>query len=329
MAAVMAVAACGVAPTAPAPPPPAPTPVPTPPPPAFRVVSTSPTAGATGIIPNTGITITFSQRVVPGSVAVGTLVAIAGTPGAPITISPAPVVMPTITVPVAGGGFVVALTGGIYSSIVTYTIAVHGTVQSLDSGDLLGSIHSFTFTTRPWTTPPTTLNLVQVGDGNITSTGVLAALGTGTIAGDGTGALETRGFVAFSLLSLPPNAIVLSAQYTAAQAVTPALPLGPYAAGLGPLLAEAVNWYADASITAADFIAPVVMVTPLIPSPTVTASTAATAFVQFSALALVTPQVGQPTVGIRFRFTTATDGDAVAEFATLTLQNLTVVYGVL
>jgi hypothetical protein len=70
------------------------------------------------------------------------------------------------------------------------------------------------------------------------------------------------------------------------------------------------------------------MVTPLIPSPTVTASTAATAFVQFSALALVTPQVGQPTVGIRFRFTFPTDNDGAIDQVRLTSQNLTVVYGV-
>jgi hypothetical protein len=171
---------------------------------------------------------------------------------------------------------------------------------------------------------PTTLNLAVVGEGNIVSPGTPADVTAGpgtTIAGDTDDDVEQRGFVAFSLASLPPNAVVLTAPYTATQAIagTPA-GVGPYA-NLGNLLAEGVNWYADAALTGPDFIA--------VPVATLTASTAPTAFVSFDAAPLVRPQLGQPTIGIRFRFQFPTDADGVEDTVNLTPQNLTVVYGVL
>jgi hypothetical protein len=283
------------------------------------VTGTTPADGATGVAPNTGITITFSEPVVPGTVTFGV-------PGATITITPVPVVAPTLAVV----GNTVTLAGGVYSSTATYTVSVAGTVQSLASGALLGSTFTFRFTTRAWTVGPTTLNLAVVGTGCAsTSPGdVNGAFGAPILAGDLAAAAasacnaavpsvdnaEVRGFVAFSLTSLPPNAIVLAAQFTSTQTVTGA----PYAT-LGNLLAEAVNWFAG-GITFADFTSA--------PLAAVVASTAA-GNISFDARALVVPQLAQPTAGIRFRLEKSDDGDGVQDTSEVTGPNLTVVYGVL
>ncbi|MCS7174052.1 MAG: Ig-like domain-containing protein, partial [Armatimonadetes bacterium] len=260
--AALVAAACGAAPTAPATPTPTPPP-PTPPPaPTFSVTATVPASGATGVAPTTVIRITFNAAV-----------ANAG-PGNPcaagnILIAPAPVAGPTACTILAGGN-AVELTGLVLNSSTTYTVTVQPQVASATGVQLGGTGFSFSFTTRFWTTPPTTVNAVFLQDGTVCDNGPVVP---SSLVGDDdavpvvcpsvatTGGSPDRFFRAFQAFGSPvglAGAVIISATYTGEQAV---LGGNPYVDLGGALLVEGVNWLVSVTpgvLDATDFGAPAV-----------------------------------------------------------------------
>jgi len=329
--AVLLAAACGTTPTAqvtPTPPPP------TPPPPAFSVTATVPANGATGVSPATTVRITFSAAVANAG---------AGNPCAAgnIVIVPAPVAGPAAC-NILPGGNAVELTGLVLNSSTTYTVTVQPQVASSTGVQLGGTGFSFSFTTRFWTSPPTTVNTVFLQEGTVCDNGVvlpgLALMGddldapnycTGVAT---TGGPPDRYFRAFQAFASPANlagAVIISATYTGEKSVAAG---DPYADLGGALLAEPVSWLVQVTpgvLDAADFAAPAMG------GVTVLAASGPSFFTfSFNAVDIVRQQAALNNIGIRFRFASNTnndddeDSEATGPGVGLTVPSLQVTYAV-
>ncbi len=315
LAALLLVAACGTTQPAQQPTPtPPPTSPPPPPPPAFSVTATSPANGATGVNPATTVQITFSSAVANAG---------AGNPCAAgnIVIVPAPVAGPTACT-ILPGGNAVQLTGLVLNSSTTYTVTVQPQVSSSTGVQLGGTGFSFSFTTRFWTMPPTTVNAVFLQEGTVCDNGVVAP-GI-TLIGDEddtpvtcTGIPTTgvppdrfmRGFQAFASPVGLGTAVIISATYTGEKAIAP--PGTPYLDLGGALLVEGVNWLVSVTpgvLDAADFAA-----TPVGP-PVMAASGPSFFTFSFNMPDIVYAQRALPNIGIRFRFASNTNNDDDPDF---------------
>jgi hypothetical protein len=298
--AVLLAAACGTTPTAPQQQQPA---QPPPPPPSFSVTATVPASGATNVSPATTVRITFSSAVAnagPGNPC---------TPGN-IVIVPAPVSGPTACT-ILPGGNAVELTGLVLNSSTTYTVTVQPQVSSSTGVQLGGTGYSFSFTTRFWTAPPTTVNAVLLQVGYVCSNGEVNVLGPFTWVGEdesdtlcpGAGDQAVRGFQAFGSPANLAGAVVISSTYTGEKVWTG----NPYAALGGALLAEPVSWLVQVTpgvLDAADYAAPA------LGNVTVVAASGLSFFAfSFNAVDIVRQQTALPNIGIRFRFASPGNND--------------------
>ncbi|MDR7417241.1 MAG: Ig-like domain-containing protein [Armatimonadota bacterium] len=334
LVALMVVAACGTTQQAPTPTPsPTPTPTPTPTPPAFSVTATVPANGATGVAPALAIRITFSSAVANAG---------SGNPCAPgnIVIVPAPVAGPTAC-NILPGGNAVELTGVVLNSSTTYSVTVQPQVASSTGVQLGGTGFTFSFTTRFWTAPPTTVNAVFLQEGTVCDNGVVF-LGFAAMGDDNdtpavcpsvatTGAPPDRFFRAFQAFGSPvglAGAVIISATYTGEKGIGGG---NPYTALGGALLVEGVNWLVSVTpgvLDSGDFGAPAV-------GPTVVAASGPSFFTfSFNAAGIVDAQRALPNIGLRFRFANNTNNDDAPDFELtgpgvgLTVPSLQITYAV-
>jgi hypothetical protein len=244
------------------------------------------------------------------------------TPGN-IVIVPAPVSGPTACT-ILPGGNAVELTGLVLNSSTTYTVTVQPQVSSSTGVQLGGTGHSFSFTTRFWTAPPTTVNAVFLQHGTVCDNGVV--IPGFSLVGDDDAAAPVwctsapttdppprpdRNFRAFQAFGSPvglAGAVVISATYTGEKVVaggTPYTDLG------GALLAEPVSWLVQVTpgvLDAGDYAAPA------LGGVTVVAASGPGFTFSFNAVDIVRQQLTMPNIGIRFRFAAATNNDDFADY---------------
>jgi hypothetical protein len=230
----------------------------------------------------------------------------------------------------------VELTGLVLNSSTTYTVTVQPQVSSSTGVQLGGTGHSFSFTTRFWTAPPTTTNAVLLQVGYVCSNGEVNVVGPFTWVGEdendllcpGAGDQAVRGFQAFGSPANLAGAVVISATYTGEKAALGA----PYTSLGGALLAEPVSWLVQVTpgvLDATDFAAPA------LGNVTVLAASGPSAFTfSFNAVDIVRQQRDMPNIGIRFRFPSPGNNDGIDDLELigpvggLTVPSLQITYAV-